>query len=103
MVKRVESILEQALILPVSDRATVIRKLIESLDDVAGGCGDITSNDDQAEGDAFFSDPAVEQAWAEEIQRRVERMERGEMAFTPGRKTIARIREQLRRSRDAKD
>lgn len=103
MVKPIESIVKQALNLPEADRVAVIRRLIDSLDQESGDSTDPTRNNDESGGDAFFSDPAVEQAWAREIQRRVERMDRGEAVFTPGHEVISRIREQLRRSRDAKD
>lgn len=99
MVERVESIVEQALGLTESDRATVIRRLKESLGHAHGGC----EGGDGGTIDGFFQDAEVKQAWDDEIQRRIEKMARGEMKFTPGHEVVARVREQLRRSRDAQD
>ncbi len=96
MVKQVESIVKQALDLNEADRAIIIRRLIESLDAAP-------ARSDDSEGnriDGFFQDPEVKQAWDEEIRLRIERMDRGETTFVPGHEVVARIREQLRRSRD---
>jgi len=101
MVERVESIVEQALVLTESDRTAIIRRLLDSLDGAPKDGAGQASGHAQAQGDSFFSSPEIEQAWAEEIQRRVEEMDRGEMKFTPGHEVVARIREQLRRTRDA--
>lgn len=103
MVKRVESIVEQALGLTESDRAVVIRRLIESLDGVPASLDEGNRGDAEAFDDGFFRDPAIKQAWDDEIRRRIEKMERGEMKFTPGQEVVARIREKLHRSRDDTD
>lgn len=50
-----EKLAQQALGLPVEDRAEIVRLLIASLDQ--------------------FGDPAVEAAWAAELRQRVERVE----------------------------
>lgn len=97
MVKRVESIVEQALGLTESDRATVIRRLMESLGEVS----DSDTGVDNGTIDGFFRDPEIKKTWDDEILRRIEKMQRGEAKFTPGHEVVTRIREQLRRSRDA--
>jgi putative addiction module component (TIGR02574 family) len=88
MVKPTETILSQALALSEAERAVLVRRLIESLDD------------DVADGEPA-RDRAVEAAWAEEIQRRVEKMDRGETKFRPGHEVMADLRKKLQQRRDA--
>ncbi len=67
----------EALKLSDSERATLARVLIESLDPVA-------------------ADDDVERAWREEIERRVGQINRGEVELIPGDVVFARVRQQLR-------
>jgi putative addiction module component (TIGR02574 family) len=73
-------LLEAALALPKSERADLAEKLIASVD---------------AEGptpsDGTEADREVEQAWADEIVRRVERIERGEATGSPFEEVKARM------------
>jgi putative addiction module component (TIGR02574 family) len=73
-------LLEAALALPKSERADLAEKLIASVD---------------AEGptsqDGTEADRGVEQAWADEIVRRVERIERGEAKGSPFEEVKARM------------
>lgn len=95
MVKPIDSIVQQALGLTESDRALVIRRLIESLDGIAG---DVEGDDRcDAEGfdDGFFRDPQIKQAWDDEIRRRIEKMDRGEAKMIPGDEVRRRIRKMM--------
>lgn len=103
MVERVEAIVQEVLGLTESDRVLVIRRLIERLDGVPGGGLEDDRRDAEGFDDGFFRDPEIKQAWDDEIRRRIENMERGELKFTPGHEVVARIRNQLRRSRDDTD
>ncbi len=67
----------EAAKLSESERATLARVLIESLDPVA-------------------ADDDVERAWREEIERRVGQINRGEVELIPGDVVFARVRQQLR-------
>jgi putative addiction module component (TIGR02574 family) len=70
----------EALELPVRERARLAQRLIESLDE------------DAAE------DPAeVEQAWEEEIRRRLAEVEVGTAELIPAEQVFAEIRTQLKR------
>jgi putative addiction module component (TIGR02574 family) len=61
--------------LPERDRAELALALIESLDGPA--------------------DSGVEEAWREEIERRVRQVERGEVQLVPGEEVFARVRRRL--------
>jgi putative addiction module component (TIGR02574 family) len=61
--------------LPENERAELALSLIESLDGPA--------------------DPDVEEAWAQEIERRVRQFERGEAELVPAEEVFARIRRRL--------
>ncbi len=63
MIQTVQQLLERALQLPVSDRAALAAELIGSLDSEA--------------------DDDVNAAWDAEIRRRVEELDRGEVASVP--------------------
>ena len=95
MVKRVESIVEQALSLTESDRAVVIRRLIESLDGVPDRLEEGSRGDAEVFDDGFFRDPAIKQAWDDEIRRRIEKMERGEAKMIPGDEVRRKIRKMM--------
>lgn len=61
--------------LPEQERAELALSLIESLDGPA--------------------DPDVEEAWAQEVERRVREVESGEAALIPADEVFARIRRRL--------
>lgn len=67
---RVEAV---ALALPREERARLAQRLIESLDD----------------------DPEVEEAWAIEIQRRLDSIDRGEVEMIPAEQVLAEARRRL--------
>lgn len=79
MSRQMEDLYEEASQLTENERAELAGKLLESL-----------------EGEP---DPAVEMAWAAEVERRVKQVENGEVELIPWEK----VREELRRrSNDAK-
>lgn len=65
-----------ALSLPVTVRAQLAQRLIESLD-------------------AGEADPDADEAWAEEIESRIAAYQRGEIKAQPWREAIAEIRKSL--------
>lgn len=62
MSEHAEVILKQALVLSPKDRATLVERLLASLDQ---------------------PDPAVDALWAEEAEERINAYEAGELATTP--------------------
>jgi putative addiction module component (TIGR02574 family) len=72
MTPQVSEVLEKALALSTQDRGLIIDRLIESLD-----------NEPAEEG--------VEQAWSEEIKRRVEDIQSGRVAMIPGEEVHRRL------------
>jgi putative addiction module component (TIGR02574 family) len=66
----VERIEAEALQLPPADRARLVERLIASLD----------------------VDPEVEDAWAEEVERRHQEVENGAVSMLPGPETLARLK-----------
>lgn len=72
MTDKSKDVLEEALKLTVNERAEVAEKLIASLDEVP--------------------DTDVEQAWQEEIQRRLQQVERGEVKTIPWEEVQRRLR-----------
>jgi putative addiction module component (TIGR02574 family) len=66
---------ERAARLPEQERAELAMSLIESLD---GG-----------------PDDGVEDAWRQEIERRVQQLERGEVELVPAEEVFARARRRL--------
>lgn len=76
-----DQIVEQALSLPPEDRAFVVDALEQSLSH--GG----------------FASPETEQAWAEEIERRLAAYDRGEVKANEGT-SLAHIRQQLAERRE---
>lgn len=66
----VEDLEEEALQLTAAERAHLVERLIASLD----------------------LDPAVEDAWAAEVERRHAAVERGEVAMLPGPEALARLK-----------
>ncbi len=64
----------EALRLTNEERARLVERLIASLD----------------------IDPAVDEAWAAEVERRHAELERGEVAPLPGPETLARLKQEFR-------
>jgi putative addiction module component (TIGR02574 family) len=72
----VESILAQAMQMPAQDRAAIAERLISSLD--------------------TETDWDVEIAWQQEVQRRVDEVERGEVVCLPWEQVLQRLRKNSR-------
>jgi putative addiction module component (TIGR02574 family) len=72
MTDKSQAIVEQALKLSPTERAEVAEKLIGSLDEVP--------------------DTDVEQAWQEEIQKRLQQIDRGEVKTIPWEEVQRRLR-----------
>lgn len=70
MTMHVETLEAEALQLPATERALLVQVLIASLDAEAG----------------------VEEAWAEEVERRHAQIESGEAQMLPGAESLAKIR-----------
>jgi putative addiction module component (TIGR02574 family) len=70
MATHVEALEAEALQLPAAERALLVQALIASLDAEAG----------------------VEEAWADEVERRNAQIESGEVQMMPGPETLAKIR-----------
>jgi len=69
----VESLLTQALQMPAQDRAAIAERLISSLDTEI--------------------DQDVEIAWQQEVQRRVDEVDKGVVACIPWEQVLLRLRE----------
>jgi putative addiction module component (TIGR02574 family) len=70
MAATVEELEAEALALPAKQRARLVKKLIASLD----------------------ADPDIENAWAEEIERRHAEIESGSVSLLPGAETLAQLK-----------
>ena len=70
----VEELEAEALTLSNSQRARLVEKLIASLD----------------------SEPEIENAWAEEVERRHAEIESGALSLLPGAEALARLRADFR-------
>lgn len=81
MNKRVDMIIEEARKLSPEEREELMRRLPVELDD------------EEADG----TPEEVEAAWAEELDRRIAKAERGESIGSPAEEVHARVRERLRR------
>lgn len=66
---------EDLLALPISDRAFLAEKLVESID--------------------HYSDPEIEAAWAKEIARRVREYEEGKVHGIPSEEVMSEARRRL--------
>jgi putative addiction module component (TIGR02574 family) len=75
MASTLSDLKKKAAQLPEQERAELALSLIESLDGPA--------------------DPNVEEAWAQEIERRVRQLEKGEAELIPADEVFARIRRRL--------
>lgn len=72
MTNKSQVVLEEALKLTANERAEVVERLIASLDEAP--------------------DTDVEQAWQEEIQKRLEQIERGEVELIDSDTVMAELR-----------
>ena len=72
MTQKSQVVLEEALKLSPNERAEVAEQLIASLEEAP--------------------DTAVEQAWQQEVQRRLQQVERGEMKTIPWEEVQRRLR-----------
>lgn len=72
MTDKSKVVLEEALKLTANERAEVVEQLIASLDEV--------------------SDTDVEQAWQEEVQRRLQQIEHGEVELIDSDTVMAELR-----------
>ncbi|MBA2594797.1 MAG: addiction module protein [Pseudomonadota bacterium] len=70
----VETLEAEALQLPVSERARLIERLIAGLD----------------------SDPAIEEAWAAEVERRHAEIDNGAVSLLPGPEALATLKAEFR-------
>jgi putative addiction module component (TIGR02574 family) len=70
-----EQVLQSALSLNPNDRAEIAASLIQSLDEPA--------------------DDNVETAWAEEIKRRIDSIDKGEVQLIPSEEVMRSMRERL--------
>jgi putative addiction module component (TIGR02574 family) len=75
MASTLSDLKKKAAQLPEQERAELALSLIESLDGPA--------------------DPDVEEAWVQEIERRVRQVEKGEAELIPAEEVFARIRRRL--------
>jgi putative addiction module component (TIGR02574 family) len=73
---------ELALGLPLKDRATLARELIDSLE-------------------SEIPDPGLEDAWVDEMEARAEALERGEAKADDWQVSLERVRQRLREGRDS--
>lgn len=72
MAELAEKIYEQALNLPIDDRLTLIDKLLVSTN--------LPTRED------------IDRAWAEEVERRCEELDKGKAKLIPGDEVFAKIR-----------
>jgi putative addiction module component (TIGR02574 family) len=70
----IEVLEAEALQLSVADRARLVERLIASLD----------------------IDPAIEEAWAAEVERRNAEIESGAVSLSPGSEALAELKAQFR-------
>jgi putative addiction module component (TIGR02574 family) len=70
----VETLQAEALQLPASERARLIERLIAGLD----------------------SDPAIEEAWAAEVERRHAEIDNGAVSLLPGPEALATLKAEFR-------
>jgi putative addiction module component (TIGR02574 family) len=73
-----DALLQEAMRLPLDDRATLIGRLLETLDD-----------GDQLTGEAW------EAAWSQEIERRVRDIESGAVELVDADDALARVRARI--------
>ena len=72
-----DTVYDEALSLPAEARLDLVQKLVASLN--------------------LPTKPEIDRLWAEEAERRVSQIDRGEVELIPGEEVFARIREKHRR------
>jgi len=72
-----DKLLEEALLLPADERASLVEKLLQSLN--------------------LPTEAEVNQLWVEEAERRVSQIEAGKVELIPGEQVFARIRAKYQR------
>lgn len=72
-----DKLLEAALLLPADERASLVEKLLQSLN--------------------LPTEAEVDRLWVEEAERRVSQVEAGEVEVIPGEQVFARIRAKYQR------
>ena len=75
----IQKLAEDLLSLPISSRAFLADRLVESIDD--------------------YADPEVEAAWGEEIERRLREYEEGKVEGIPSEEVFREARERLDEAR----
>ena len=83
MIATKDNLLEAALQLNVEDRAELAQRLMNSLPE---GVDPV-----------LIMDPEIRQAWNEEIQRRIDKIDRGETKLIPGEEVFAELRARYKR------
>ena len=72
MATATEKVLDEALSLPADERLNLVERLLASLN--------------------LPTQPEIDRQWAEEAERRVAQIERGEVELIPGEQVFAKIR-----------
>jgi len=72
-----QQVINDALSLPVEARVRLVDRLLESLN--------------------LPTRTEVEEAWAEEVERRISQVEKGEVKLVPGEEVFGRLRRKYRR------
>jgi putative addiction module component (TIGR02574 family) len=67
-----EKVLDEALLLPADARVGLVEKIIESLN--------------------LPIRPEIDKLWAEEVEKRIQQIDRGEVDLIPGEEVFAKIR-----------
>lgn len=80
MTREVSEVLAKAMQLSPHERGLLIDRLVESLDDEP-------------------ADPDAEEAWAQEIKRRVDDVRSGKVKLIPGEEVMQEMAARLRRTR----
>ena len=72
-----KKVLDEALSLPADARVSLVEKLLSSLN--------------------LPTRPEIDRLWAEEAEKRIAQIDKGEIKLVPGRKVFANIRKKYRR------
>jgi putative addiction module component (TIGR02574 family) len=72
-----KKILDEVLLLPADGRANLVEKLLTSLN--------------------LPTQPEIDQLWAEEAEKRIAQIDKGEKKLIPGKKVFSNIRKKYRR------
>ena len=73
----IDKLLKEALLLPADERASLVEKLLQSLN--------------------LPTEAEVDRLWVEEAERRVSQIEAGEVEVIPGEQVFAKIRAKYQR------